>query len=919
MFRFLAHLPARDRREALWASLALFLVLVAHGILETARDTLFLAHLPSNRLPWVYLSLAGLALLVTRLLALWRGRATLATLLVIQVTAGIGTLAFVGLTSLPRDVALYALYIWGGLASTLILFHFWLFLTDRFTPSQAKQIFPAIAVGPIAGSLVGYGAAGLLSQIMAPRAWLAVSGAVFLLSAAGSAALGRSHAAAADESAPGDAAGTPPVEEAAFRDSLWLAFHHPYVRRVTLLLLLASITVTIADFVFKSVVARAVPAAHLGAFLAISYFGFDLASLVLLLVAVVPFVRRFGVTRALAVQPLLMLAGGTALTMSGGLAAVLCLRGTDGALRWSLHKTASELLYVPMPPRLRAAVKAISDIVAHRGGQAIGSLLILSWLAATRSEQLMGPVVVACAAIWVYLAASLRQPYLDLFRETLGRGAIETRLEFPDLDMASLETLIAALSSTDDDRVVAAMELLERTERAHLVPPLILYHPSAAIVVRALDLFTRAARADVAPLVQRLLSHADSAVRAAAMRAVALLDPGVDQLERAAATDCPAVAVTALVALAAAGKLEGNAAREQIESRLRDAPADVAYFAARALRDHPVQALAPLLTRLVRDGDTETGREALRAMGELRSAEHLPEIVALLARRELRDEARTALLAFGEPALDHLARALDDPSLPRPVRLHLPRTISRFPGPHAASLLVRHLAHETSGTVRFKILRGLGRMAAEDPTLRLDDDIVDAVIERQLTAIFQSIHWRLLLDQGRHERSERATIGHTLLVDLLHEREALGSERLFRALGLRYRKENLGQIHAGLQSPDAAMRSSSRELLNVLLPRGLREAVVGITEELPDAERLAAGDAYYTPEALGYDALLGVLVEQNSPTLASIAAYHAAELGLSDFRSRLEDAAPDGDAFALLRRRGLSFLEERAPAHGVTP
>ena len=40
-----------DRRDATVAFLTLFGILAGHSMLETARDTLFLAKLPASRLP----------------------------------------------------------------------------------------------------------------------------------------------------------------------------------------------------------------------------------------------------------------------------------------------------------------------------------------------------------------------------------------------------------------------------------------------------------------------------------------------------------------------------------------------------------------------------------------------------------------------------------------------------------------------------------------------------------------------------------------------------------------------------------------------------------------------------------------------------------------------------------------------------
>jgi AAA family ATP:ADP antiporter len=157
-------------------------------------------------------------------------------------------------------------------------------------------------------------------------------------------------------------------------ETILAALRHPYVARVALVLTLASVTVTLGDFIFKSVVAESVAPNQLSSFFAVAYFAFDVVALALLLLAVPSFVRVRGVAEALAVQPALLIVGGALLTAFGGLVPVLFLRGIDGALRWSLHKTVTELLYVPLGTQLRATAKTIADVAAHRGGQALASL-----------------------------------------------------------------------------------------------------------------------------------------------------------------------------------------------------------------------------------------------------------------------------------------------------------------------------------------------------------------------------------------------------------------------------------------------------------------------------------------------------------------------------------------------------------------
>ncbi len=864
----------REERREFGAALAtVFLVMLAHALLETARDTVFLSRVPAAHLPWLYLVIAALAVAGGPVLGRpGRPATNRRTLVVMQLAAALGTALFLPWVAISSRVVPYGLYVWGGVATAVVLTRFWLILGERLTAPQAKRLYPLIAAGAVAGSLAGFAGALPISAALTPAALLVASAAAYVASAAAALAWWRVRTPEPpDTTAAPVRASEPPHPLRSLRS----AGRHPYVQRLAAMLLLAAVSVTLADFLFKSAVAEHVPTPRLGPFLATAYLAFDAAALLLLLLAVTPLVRTLGVPNALLVRPALLLAGGVALTAAPGLAVALALRGADGALRWSLHKTVSELLYVPMTPRLRTAVKEVSDLVAQRGGQALGSLLILVLLARGFGWHAIGVLLVGCAGVWLLVARALRRPYRTLCRDTLNDAMIETRLAFPELDLASLERLLTELNSADDARVIAALDLLAATGRVRVVPALILYHPSAAVVVRALELFAATRRADWLPLAPRVLRHTDVAVRAGAVRALAATAPPPDDLHRLTTADCPVVAALALIAAAARHLVDPAAAAATVQARAAADPGGpLPRAAARALRDWPQPAFAPLLADLATQADPETAREAVRALGALRDARHLPLLLQLLPRRELRDAVRRALPAFGDAAVDALGAALRDPALPFAVRVHVPRALSRFGHQRAADLLLAQLRSEPGGLIGYKILRGLGRLVADVPGLRLDRASLDAIAEAQLRKCFALLHWRVVLD-GAPTGAARPP-ARELLIELLRQKLVFAVERLFRVLGLRDPRTDFEQLYLGVHSGDPMTRGTSHELLEQVVPTPWRAALHALTDDLPDAERLRAGRAFYEPSDLDETTLITRLAAHSDAALAALAGHLAA-------------------------------------------
>jgi AAA family ATP:ADP antiporter len=902
----------KERRAVVGATATGFLVLVAHALLETSRDALFLSNVPASRLPWMYLSLAVIGLSVSELAVRGgRGLDTRRLLVASQLIAAAGTLAIGLFVGTATPLAYYALYLWVGVASMSVLVRYWQHLSGEFTVTDAKRIFPLVGTGSVAGALVGYALAETLAQTVGVTASIPVAAAFFALSAIGPLAFfGASRP---------DASTVDQRERAGVAESVRIVLSQKYLRRVAAVLVVASLTVTLADFVFKSVVADEVAPGAMGSFFARAYFAFNVVSLFVLIALVNPIVQQLGVTRSLALLPAMLVVASMGVVATGGIVAAIALKSVDGAFRFSTHKTAVELLYVPMSSRLRDTVKSAMDVLAQRMGQALGSLLILATLLLSDSVRLPAVLVAACSIAWLALALSLKQTYLDLFRDTLDRGPDSAVLEFPDLDVGSLETLVAALSSPQDEKVVAAIDLLEQKAKGHLVPGLVLYHPAPSVVARALDLFARTRRKDVLPLLARLAEHEYAEVRAAALRASTALAPDEAVLRSALQHHCPVVNVTAIVGLTVGGWIPVT---EGVEALLRHADQDSELarpMIARAIQYHPLSAFAPVLERLAKDLDPETRRQAVLAMRAARNPNLVPTLIRALRERALREDARDALVALGSPALAALESALADPTTPISLRMHLPRTVARFRDQRAAEILVRQLVADQGGMIRYKALRGLGRMVANDPSLRLDGNALDDTIRSTITSLFQRLHWQTTLQAGAEAMPTRRTPGHELLLQLLRDKEALAIERLFRMLGLRYRGEDWANVYDGLSSEDPIARASGRELVESALPRDLGKVVVALTDDGPPLERLQVGAEYYASKDFAYDELVDQLIGHPGETVKLIARYHAVEIGLRPDTEGFVHPAEDGAGWVESLRELATRMQRDLPARRHDP
>jgi hypothetical protein len=894
-----------ERRTAFAACLTLFGIIASHTILETARDALFLARLPAAQLPWVYLAMAvaavALAQIPTRKLPALFGPSSLSASLGLM--AGV-TAFFWALPGLRSDWGLRALYMWSGLVGTTSALQFWLVLGDLFTITQAKRLYRFIGLGSLLGAVAGALIARLISEQLGALRLIPAAALLMALTALGPALMLRrretqAHAALAMRWTLGEA-----------RE---LVEKQPYVMRLGGLVLVSTVALTLADFVFKSSVARHVPAQQLGEFFATYYMALNFLALLAQLLLMGWLLRTVGLHRALWMLPILLALGALGVGMGGGLAAALLLKGADGALRHSVHRTGTELLFLPIPDALRARVKPVIDVFGQRGGQAVASLFILSEMQLGRGEAAIAVTAALLCVVWVGAAAELLPHYVQMFRQALRQGMIKDAGGLPALDLNSLEALFAGLNSADDTEVIASLDLLVAEGRAALIPGLILYHPSRAVVLRALEIFEASGRSDYVALADRLLRHEDSEIRAGALRARTAAHPEEQVLRAAMEDESPLVRATAAVNLVAADwASEGPQAL--LAPLLASGLPMSRRAVARAIERRPAAAFEKALQHLALSPETDVQVSVANAMGALGGERFLSTLLAMLARHEVRAAAGSAIVRQGAAGLQFLDEALSDPSYPQELRRQIPRTIQRFPAKDAARVLTEHLLAEQDGMVRFKILRALNRLSADNPGLALERGVLDEAVRRTLGVVFSLAHWRQVLLGGGEQA--RATPGHELLVTLLRDKQRHAVERLFRMLGLVYRGENFQSIHRGVLSLEPRLRASSRELLEAVLRAPLRAALLAVVDGSPWPESAAAAAPFYAARATRYEELLASLLESPSETLRCLAAHHIAELGLGALRPAIEARRARESALFVARvlEKSLRLLEG-APAY----
>jgi AAA family ATP:ADP antiporter len=855
------------------------LLITAHTALETARDALVLTRLPARELGIVYVAVA-----LCVIPAVWlASRAAVRFGPQWALGGGLVTASalLVTLFALPINRATsVAVYVTSGLIGAVLVPLYWNVLASIFNVAQARRLLGIVGAAGVLGGALGSTAAATLLFVVQTRALLLVSAALLLITVPVLLWM-----PATERAPPPRPTGVLPSR----RDAADLR-EEPFLRRIALLVVVSTAAALFLDYFFKWTVARTVPHDEIARFVARYYAALNGLSVLAQIFVTGALVRRVGVAKTMVVTPLLLMLGAVgALVASGGLVVVLAVKALDGTLRNSVHRVTTELIYLPVPPGFRARAKPFIDGALARLTQAVAGLLLLGLASANYlSSWLLAAIVVAATMAWLAVAVTARGPYLELLRHAVMGDAVAP-VDLDPIDLESAETLVELLAHPERLVVLGAMNALARRGRERLIPALILLHEDDVVRVRALGIFGSSSREDWIARARGLLTGSGEAVRTAAARALAM-HGRLDAKDLALDAD-PHLHAYAALRLSLASS-EGDPVDDPTVAELLDRPGAQGEdgrlgLLAVIVDEKRTERLSRVLTALAtRAGTSRAWTEGLaRAAASQQATGLIPLLVTRLALPDTREILSTALVSFGRPAMDEVWGALLDPLRERRLRAHLPNTLARFGTRLAAELLLQCVETERDGLVRYKAIRGLGRITA-DPSIRMDRARVERIAYANLVEHFRLLGLRAAftaLPTRVPEDAVGPTTTQFLLVGLLDDKLRQSLERTFRLLKVAHPREDFHRVQMASQSKDSRLRANAGEFLSALLRRSdqdpLRELFLVLVDDLSMAERLARGSALLgaKPPATSKAAVERLMGDADA-ALAALATLHAASV-----------------------------------------
>lgn len=827
--------------SALYCALILGVVFV-----QTIAFALFIGEFGVASLPYSYLTIAALASLVAfGSLRLAQRISFRASLLINLAFLTVGCLLlWLALNSPAARWALFLLPAWFQTQANLSNLTLWSLANRVLDVRQARRLFGLVGAGSwIANIVGGFVVAPLVawfgSSQMFLVAALCCAGALWLL---WSIVRVRLPADVPARMAAGRA------RPAAARRALRLAEPlRGYIRLILVYVFLWWLAFFFLDNVFYAQAAAQYPDPdQLAGATGLLLSAIGVVALITSLFLTSLLLQRYGLRATLLAMPAVCGAALGALALLGSL-------GQTGAplfwlaaiaklfnLAWGLSLSLSALVlcYQPVPAEQRAQTQTLAEGIVQPF--AIGfaglSLLGLTKLLGLSSIGLAWVFVVIVLLLLAVIVLIGRE-YPQVLSSALARRQWGGTAAGP-IDQTSLGLLRAALGSPHPAAVIAALDMIARSEPPAAAEALLalLAHPAPEVRRVAFQRAEQLRPPGAAVAVRRALaSERDPAVQSAALLALAALAP--DQSAPLVARLADPEPLVRRSALAGLLRSASGGAQQQAEAAL----ARLAASAEPAMRSEAAHTLAEsgaprfsgLALALLGDAQLAVRRAALKAAAGLRDPSLAPALVAACAAPGTSHRAVWALAAIGAPALPAIGQAMARPDCSDEQLAALASACARIGSPEATRLLAERLDREgmQARSAILKALSALGYRAQPE------------VARAQIQAIAARAAWlsATLVELGDAEALQplRAALEGAL--------RGL-RDQLCLWLSFAYDAPAILRARAALADASGLRYTYAIEILDTQLPTDLKRPALAVLEQLPPAERLARLAGFY-PQA----------------------------------------------------------------------
>jgi AAA family ATP:ADP antiporter len=289
-----------------------------------------------------------------------------------------------------------AFFIWLSVFNLFVVSVFWSFMADVWSEAQARRVFGFIAAGGSAGAIAGPALTAALAGRVGPVQLLPIAAAILAIALVCIAGLGRrahattTSAAALGGNAFGGITGT---------------VRSPYLLGIALFVLLGTALGTFVYFQQAQIVrARFATSAERTAVFALIDLGVNVLTIGVQLFVTSRLVSGWGLSRTLALLPVLSLLGFAALAAAPVFPVFVVVQVFRRAGQYGVAGPAREVLFTVVTREQKYKAKNFIDTVVYRGGDAATGWAFTGLTALGLGLTGIALVAIPLSAVWLAVA-----------------------------------------------------------------------------------------------------------------------------------------------------------------------------------------------------------------------------------------------------------------------------------------------------------------------------------------------------------------------------------------------------------------------------------------------------------------------------------------------------------------------------------
>jgi AAA family ATP:ADP antiporter len=265
------------------------------------------------------------------------------------------------------------LFVWTSVFNMFVVSIFWSVMTDVFSAAQGKRLFGFIGAGGTIGGITGAAITSSLVGLLGTANLLLVSAALLEVAALAARRLFAQPRFAAEDQPAGGAALATAIGGSVW-DGMRRSLSDPYLVNVTLHMLFFTLLTTFLYFQQATIVdAAIVDRTDRTRFFANMDLAVNVITLLTQTFATGRAVKRWGVTAALALLPVMSLAGFGVLGLAPTIAVLMTFQVLRRAGNFAVARPAREVLFTAVAPTDRYKAKTFIDTVIYRVGDQLGA------------------------------------------------------------------------------------------------------------------------------------------------------------------------------------------------------------------------------------------------------------------------------------------------------------------------------------------------------------------------------------------------------------------------------------------------------------------------------------------------------------------------------------------------------------------